>query len=94
MTGPDGRPGYLPHSDRRASDYLTAALPLGLQVRRCVEPRLPEPYVDPDLHPSIDEMLPAGPPNIWWLHHWFPEATNAAFKDTPVGIIWHFQLEE
>ena len=58
------------------------------------EPRLPEPYVDPDLHPSIDEMLPAGPPNIWWLHHWFPEATNAAFKDIPVGIIWHFQLEE
>jgi SAM-dependent methyltransferase len=93
MPGPAGRPGHLPHHDRRASDYLKVALPLGLQVRRCEEPRRPEPYVDPDFHPSIEAMLPEGPPNIWWLHHWFPDATNAAFRDTPVGIVWHFQLK-
>jgi ubiquinone/menaquinone biosynthesis C-methylase UbiE len=92
LPGPDGNPGHLPHHNRRASDYLKAALPLGLQVRRCEEPRVPEPYVDPDFHPSIETMLPEGPPNIWWLHHWFPDATNAAFRDTPGGIVWHFHL--
>jgi SAM-dependent methyltransferase len=94
MTAPDGRPGYLPHRNRRASDYLSVAVPLGLQVRRCEEPRLPQSYVDPDLHPSIDQMLPDGPPNIWMLHHWFPQATNAALQDIPVGIVWHFHLED
>jgi SAM-dependent methyltransferase len=88
----DGRPRYLPHHNRRASEYLKAALPLGFEVRRCEEPRLPVPYVDPNYRPSAQEMLPPGPPDIWWLHHWFPAATNAAFHDTPVGIIWHFQL--
>jgi hypothetical protein len=83
----------MPHHNRRASDYLQAALSLGLQVRRCEESRLPEPYVDPEFRPTVDEMLPAGPPNIWWLHHWCPLATNAALRDTPVGIIWHFQLD-
>lgn len=92
MTGPDGRPGYLPHVNRKPGDYLRAALPLGLQVRRCEEPRLPEPYVDPDYHPPIEDMLPDGPPNIWWLHHWFPAATNAALRDEPVALILHFQL--
>jgi SAM-dependent methyltransferase len=91
--GDVGGYGHMPHHNRRASDYLQAALPLGLQVRRCEEPRLPEPYVDPEFRPTVDEMLPAGPPNIWWLHHWCPLATNAALRDTPVGIIWHFQLD-
>jgi hypothetical protein len=71
LAGPDGSPGYLPHH-RRDGDYLKAALPLGLEVRRCEEPRRPEPYVDPDFHPSIETMLPDGPPNLWWLHHWVP----------------------
>lgn len=92
LTAPDGRPGHLPHRNRRASEYLQAALGLNLQVLRCEEPRLPEPFVDPGFHPSTEQMLPPGPPNIWWLHHWFPAATNAAFRDTPVGIIWHFEL--
>jgi SAM-dependent methyltransferase len=92
MADVDGQPGYLPHHNRRASEYLKAALPLGFEVRRCEELRVPEPYVDPGYHPSIQEMLPPGPPNIWWLHHWVPAATNAAFRDTPFGIVWHFQL--
>jgi SAM-dependent methyltransferase len=88
----DGHAGHLPHHNRRASEYLNAALALGLEVRRCEEPRLASPYVDPDYRPSAAEMLPPGSPNIWWLHHWFPEATNAAMKGAPAGIVWHFQL--
>src|SRR2546428_2477508 len=41
--GPDGEFGYMPVWSRLASDYLAAALPLGLQVRRCEEPRRPSP---------------------------------------------------
>jgi ubiquinone/menaquinone biosynthesis C-methylase UbiE len=85
----DGRPGYLPHHNRRASEYLEAALPLGLEVRRCEEPRLPEPYADPGDRPSAEEMLVPGPPNIWSLHHWFPEATNAAMQGA--ALVWCFQ---
>jgi hypothetical protein len=33
-----GEPGLLPAYRHLASDYLNAALPLGLQVRRCDEP--------------------------------------------------------
>ncbi len=43
---PDGSPGYMPTKARLTSDYLAAALPLGLQVRRCEEPRVPFPLVD------------------------------------------------
>jgi SAM-dependent methyltransferase len=41
--GPGGELGYMPTWSRLASDYLAAALPLGLQVRRCEEPRTPSP---------------------------------------------------
>ena len=37
--GAGGGPGYLPQRHHLASDYLSAAIPLGLQVRRCVVPR-------------------------------------------------------
>jgi SAM-dependent methyltransferase len=38
---PDGRLGLLPATRYLPSDYLRAALPLGLQVRDCQEPRWP-----------------------------------------------------
>lgn len=41
VRGPAGEPGLLAAHRHLASDYLTAALPLGLQVRRCVEPFIP-----------------------------------------------------
>ncbi|TML40030.1 MAG: class I SAM-dependent methyltransferase [Actinobacteria bacterium] len=44
--GPDGSPGYMPTKNRLTSEYLAAALPLGLQVRRCEEPRTPFPLAD------------------------------------------------
>ena len=97
-TGPDGNPGYMPNWSRLASDYLVAALPLGLQVRRCEEPRRPYPLVDSggtppgDPAPVAAHVPDATPPDIWSLHPWCPDATNAAFRNTPAAIIWHFQL--
>src|SRR5918996_3736926 len=38
---PDGRPGRLASHRHLVGDYLRAALPLGLQVRRCEEPTAP-----------------------------------------------------
>lgn len=36
---PDGSHGYMPHHSRMTSEYLTAALPLGFEVRHCEELR-------------------------------------------------------
>jgi ubiquinone/menaquinone biosynthesis C-methylase UbiE len=82
--------GYLPHRKHLASDYLAAALPLGFQVRGCEEPRLPFPAVDPDATPS--PIPPAHPSDIWSLWPWCPDAINAVYRDSPVLIVWHFQL--
>ncbi|HMI99981.1 MAG TPA: class I SAM-dependent methyltransferase [Gaiellaceae bacterium] len=94
--GPDGSPGYMPIWSRLTSDYLAAALPLGLEVRRCEEPRRPSPLVDSsgvDIHGGeAQDHVPGAPPNIWALHRWCPAATNAAYRDKPLVIIWHFQL--
>jgi ubiquinone/menaquinone biosynthesis C-methylase UbiE len=96
--GPDGRPGYLAVQTRHASEYLAAALPLGLQVRRCEEPRRPFPLVDDGDRRSateegLPEHVPGEPPNIWALHRWAPAAANAAYRDIPGAIVWHFQLD-
>jgi ubiquinone/menaquinone biosynthesis C-methylase UbiE len=93
----DGEPRYMPVYARLASDYLAAALPLGLSVRRCEEPRRPSPLVDDAGKPFDDDEpppphTPGSPPNIWALHRWCPAATNAAWRDQPAAIIWHFQL--
>ncbi|MEJ7630043.1 MAG: class I SAM-dependent methyltransferase [Nocardioidaceae bacterium] len=96
--GPDGRPGFIPSRARLTSEYLSAALPLGLEVRRCKEPRRPSPFVDRTGTPPQDKepvarYVAGDTPNIWSLHPYCPEATNAAFRDTPSAIIWHFQLQ-
>jgi ubiquinone/menaquinone biosynthesis C-methylase UbiE len=94
---PDGGPGYMPIRTRLASEYLAAALPLGLQVRRCEEPRRPFPLVDDgDLKSATGEGFPdhdpGAPPDIWALHRRAPAAANAAYRDSAAVIIWHFQL--
>jgi SAM-dependent methyltransferase len=67
----DGTFGYMPRNDRLTSDYLRAALALGLQLRRCEEPRHPSPLVDADGNPTAS-VAPAPahvgepvPPDIW-----------------------------
>jgi SAM-dependent methyltransferase len=94
---PDGSPGYMPIRTRLASDYLAAALPLDLQVRRCEEPRRPFPLVDDgDLRSATGDVFPDhypdAPPNVWALHRWAPAATNAAYRESPAVIVWHFEL--
>jgi ubiquinone/menaquinone biosynthesis C-methylase UbiE len=96
--GPDGELGYMPVWARLAGDYLAAALPLGLQVRRCEEPRRPYPLVDDEGTPFADDdpppaHKPGDPPNIWSLHRYGTAATNAAWRGNPAAIIWHFQLQ-
>jgi hypothetical protein len=91
---PAGLPGgdfaYLPHYNHRTSDYLAAAVPLGLQVRRCAEPGQPRPVVGPQArHPDAP---PAHPADIWSLQQWCPAAADAVFRDAPMAIVWHFQL--
>jgi SAM-dependent methyltransferase len=91
----DGSPGYMPMRSRLTSDYLAAALPLGLQVRRCEEPSRPFPLVDErgaSEGAPVPDHVPGAPPNVWALHPWCPAATNAAYRGLPAAIIWHFEL--
>ncbi len=98
IVGSDGAVSYMPVWQRRASDYLRIALALGLELRRCEEPRRPSPLVRSDGVPTGDPAGEAAPvhdpdgfPDIWALHAFTPSATNAAFRDLPAAVIWHFQ---
>jgi len=93
----DGTFGYMPIWSRLASDYLAAALPLGLNVLRCDELRRRHPLVADDGTDLYDGSAPpehvsGNAPNIWALHSFATEATNAAWDGKPAAIIWHFQL--
>jgi ubiquinone/menaquinone biosynthesis C-methylase UbiE len=95
--GPDGEFGYMPVWSRLAGDYLAAALPLGLQVRRCEEVRRPSPLVDDEGTHIYDgdpppAHVPGQPPFRWSLHRFCTAATNAAYRGNPAVIVWHFQL--
>lgn len=85
--GPDGRATLLTEYHRPLSAYLSAALPLGFQVRHCEEPRRPRHSLDPGAAP---DPLPTW--MSWDLLHWDPEASAAALDESPVVVIWHFQL--
>ena len=96
--GHEGELGYLPAYAHVASDYLAAALPLGFQVLRCEEPRVPSPLLDDEgrsIHDGerLPPQDPAEPPYTWALHAEAIDATNAAWRGKPSSIIWHFQLE-
>ncbi len=89
----DGRPGLIPSYRHRAADYLQAALPHGLQVRSCEEPRGPARTEPP--------AAPAGAPDLqtwdvwpWSLFGLAPAAAQAAWSGTPSVVLWHFQLDE
>lgn len=88
---PDGNVGYLAGRRHSTVEYLQAALAAGFVVRGVEEPLRPEPVVDADERP---EPVPADeralPPNIWGLHAWVAEASNAAKRDDPVLIVWDF----
>jgi hypothetical protein len=90
---PDGRHGYLPHYRRITSEYLTAALPLGLQVRHCEELRFP--LRDPSMAAvAAQRRLPDHPSDIWTLRAWCPAASAAALNGSPLLIFWQFKLAD
>jgi SAM-dependent methyltransferase len=91
--GPAGEPGLVPTYRHTAGDFLRAALPAGLQVQRCEEPRGPRRDQPPPRSPEI--KLEAGSWQDWpWsLLDLVPEAAWGA-GGMPATIIWHFQLAE
>ena len=92
----DGSFGYIPVWSRLASDYLAAALSSGFELLRCEELRRQAPLVDGEGRdlgaPDTPEHTPGRPPNIWALHRFAPEATNAAYRGRPHAIVWLFRL--
>jgi SAM-dependent methyltransferase len=87
---PDGSYGYMPHHSRMTSEYLTAALPLGFEVRHCEELRVP--HRDPADAPPPERVLPGHPSDIWTLRAWYPAAAYAACNGDPMLIFWDFEL--
>jgi ubiquinone/menaquinone biosynthesis C-methylase UbiE len=85
VRGADGRPGRLSAHRHLIGDYLRAALPVGLQVRRCEEPVVPAGE-----RPAAETL---GPWELWpWcLADMVPEAARAAGAGAPALVIWHFQ---
>lgn len=89
--GPADEPGWTPTYRHPAGDYLRAALSVGLQVRRCEEPRptLPDQPSPPPPESTVGDW--ADWP--WSLLPLVPAAALAAF-DKPSTIIWQFQLTD
>jgi ubiquinone/menaquinone biosynthesis C-methylase UbiE len=87
--GPGGEPGVTPTYRHTAGDYLRAALPAGLRVLACEEPRrsVPELPAATGLDPGEWADWP------WTLLPLVPEATRSAWT-VPSTITWHFELEE
>ena len=85
--GPNNEPGLAASYRHTPGDFIRAALPVGLQVRRCEEPYsdLPPPRPDADLTVSGWHEWP------WSLRDLVPEASRAACA-VPAVIVWHFAL--
>ncbi|MEV4412234.1 class I SAM-dependent methyltransferase [Catellatospora sp. NPDC049609] len=83
-SGPNGRASILVEHHRPLSAYLAAALPLGFQVRHCAEPGRP---------PGVTVPYTLSTEMSWDLLRWCPEAAAAAHDNSPVVVIWHFQLD-
>jgi ubiquinone/menaquinone biosynthesis C-methylase UbiE len=93
----DGTFGYLHTWNRLTSEYLAAALPLGLRVRRCEELFRSRAIIsedgtnDPYDNTPPPPHLPGQPPNYWALNALAPKAAIAAWRGNPIGIVWHFR---
>ncbi len=86
--GPAGEPCIVATYRHQLGDYLRAALSLGLQVRRCEEPRaVPSPSRPPEPATGIGDWQDWP----WSLMDYLPSAARAA-DGRPSLVIWHFQL--
>lgn len=87
--GPDNEPGLVASYRHRTGDFIRAALPVGLQVRRCEEPHRPRD--EPPAQPPEGALTVSG----WYDWPWslldlIPEASRAAWA-VPAVVIWHFE---
>jgi len=85
--GPDGEAWITGTYRHQLGDYLRPALSLGLQVKRCEEPRV--------ISPRAPQPVPATEIGDWqdWpysLSNYLPSAKQAA-GGRPHLVIWHFQ---
>jgi SAM-dependent methyltransferase len=86
--GPAGEPCIAATYRHQLGDYLRPALSLGLQVRRCEEPRaVPSAGPLPEPAAGIGDW----PDWPWSLMDYLPSAARAA-GGRPNLVIWHFQL--
>ncbi|MEH1098521.1 class I SAM-dependent methyltransferase [Micromonospora sp. CPCC 205561] len=92
LRDPSGRPGRLVTYRHLLGDYLRAALPVGLQPRRCEEPRLPaRDRSRPPTPAMTSEAVAAWDLWPWCLAELVPEAARAANAGVPAMVVWHFQ---
>jgi SAM-dependent methyltransferase len=87
--GPTGEPCIATTYRHQLGDYLRPALSLGLQVRRCEEPRAVSSASRP-LEPTTEIGDWQGWPFSLWSY--LPPAARAAAGGRPNLIVWHFQL--
>ena len=85
--GPAGEPCIVATYRHQLGDYLRAALGVGLQVRRCEEPRATRPDGPP---PEPAAEIGGWPDWPWSLMDYLPSAARAA-GGRPSLVIWHFQ---
>jgi len=86
---PDGRSGYLAGYSHGLGDYVRAAVKHAFVVRGCEEVCREDHIVEPEEAPA---PLTPGPPDIWELHTWIPEAANAATAGQPAVVAWDMEL--
>jgi ubiquinone/menaquinone biosynthesis C-methylase UbiE len=89
--GPNDEPGLVPTYRHSTGDFLRAALPVGLLVRRCEEPGRPDEDRSPIPPPGTDATVSGWREWPWSLLELAPEAARAAWA-VPGAIVWHFQL--
>jgi SAM-dependent methyltransferase len=85
--GPQGQPCIAPTYRHQLGDYLRPALSLGLQVKRCEEPRVSKttgPLPEPATEIGDWQDWP------WSLDDYLPSVARAA-GGRPHLIIWHFR---
>lgn len=93
--GPDGAPGLVATYRHSPGDFLRAALSVGLEVRRCEEPRRVSSAEDTSADGAEPTAAVPSSAVDWDVWPWsllgvVPRATRAAW-DTPAIIVWHFQ---
>lgn len=89
--GPDGEPGLVPNHRHTPGDHLRAALPAGLQVRRCEEPGASRADLPPAPPAPADVTVTGWHQWPWSLPGLIPEAAAAAWA-VPSTIVRHFRL--